>query len=83
MPRSRRNLSGRLAVLLVLYALLLVVCVALYFFITNRLATSVARMAAGEVSREAVVAELSRMVAILLGAALKPPLANQATGSIR
>jgi hypothetical protein len=70
MPQVHRNLTGRLAVLLIVLALLLVVCVALYFFITNRLAASVARLAAGEVSREAVMAELSRMVAILLGAAL-------------
>ncbi|HOO15690.1 MAG: hypothetical protein KBH81_07775 [Phycisphaerae bacterium] len=67
MPQARRSLSGRMAVLLIVYALLLLVCVALYFFITNRLAASVARMAAGEVGREVVIAELSRLVAIMLG----------------
>jgi len=56
--------------LVIACGLLLVVCVAAYLLVTNRLEASVARLAAGEVSREAVTAEASRLLAILLGAAL-------------
>ena len=55
---------------LVLVALLATVCVALYVFLQRRLRPSAARLAAGELTRESVLAELSLLLLVLLGSGL-------------
>jgi len=68
-PLHRRP-AGRIVTVFVVIALLATVCGALYIFLERRLRPAAARLAAGQLSRESVLAELSLLLLVLLASVL-------------
>ncbi len=70
MKDRRRSSPGRTAMVLMLIALLVMVCVSVYLFLAHRLFPSATRLESGEPASQGLRVELTMLLAIMLGAAL-------------